>query len=104
MFGNPMLFLVISTPRPEKPSTMAASRQAFWHWMDPHLKSGLAQCSYARTGRGAVAVFNVDSNETLHRLLNEWAEIIPATFDVYPLVDISASRKLLANQRRRAAK
>ncbi len=99
-----MLFLVISTPRPEKPSTMAASRQGFWRWMDPHLKSGLAQCSYGRTGRGAVAVFNVDSNETLHRLLNEWAEIIPATFDVYPLVDIAASRKLLAGQRSRNAK
>jgi hypothetical protein len=93
-----VLFLVISTPRPEKPSTMAALRQSFWNWIDPHLKSGLAKWTYARTGRGAVAVFDVDSNETLHRLLNEWAEIIPATFEVYPLIDVAASRKFLAKQ------
>jgi len=43
-------------------------------------------------------VFDVDSNETLHRLLNEWAEIIPATFEVYPLIDVEASRKFLAKQ------
>ncbi len=95
-----MLFLVISAPRPEKPSSVAASRQDFWRWIDPHLKSGLAKWTYARTGRGAVALFDVDSNETLHRLLNEWSEIIPATFDIYPLVDVAASRKLLAAQRR----
>ena len=80
-----MLFLIISTPRPEKPSTMSASRQGFWKWIDPHLKSGTAKWTYARTGRGAVAVFDAESHETLHGLLNEWAEIIPATFEIHPL-------------------
>ena len=42
-------------------------------------------------GRGAVALFEVDSNETLHQLLTEWAEMIPAEFDVYPLIDPEAA-------------
>ena len=54
------------------------------------LERGLAKSFYARTGRGAVALFDVDSNETLHGLLNEWAEIIPAEFDIYPLIDPEA--------------
>jgi hypothetical protein len=43
-------------------------------------------------------VFAVDGNEQLHRILNEWADIIPAEFDVYPLVDVEATRKMLAAQ------
>ena len=31
---------------------------------------------YARVERGAVAVFDVESKEALHRILNEWADII----------------------------
>lgn len=95
-----MLFLIISTPRPEKPSTMTKLRQSFWRWIDPHLKSGVARWTYARTGRGAATLFDVDSNETLHRLLNEWAEIIPATFDIYPLIDVAASQRFLDKQGR----
>ncbi|MFN0314514.1 MAG: DUF3303 domain-containing protein [Burkholderiales bacterium] len=99
-----MLFMVVSTPRPEKPSAMTRLRQSFWRWIDPHLKSGMARWTYARCGRGAVALFDVDSNATLHRLLNEWAEIIPANFDVYPLVDVAQSRKFLAGQARRRSR
>ncbi len=93
-----MLFMVISTPRPEQPSRMTKLRLAFWRWIDPHLASGLVRWTYARTGRGAVALFDVDSNETLHRLLNEWAEIIPAQFDIYPLIDVEQSRRFLQRQ------
>jgi hypothetical protein len=90
-----MLFMIVSTPRPERPSTLKEQRLSFWRWIDPHLKSGLAKWTYARTGRGAVTLFDVDSNEALHRLLNEWADIIPAEFDVYPLIDVAQSRKFL---------
>jgi len=38
-------------------------------------------------GRGAVAVLDVDSNKILHKILNEWSEIMPATFKIYPLID-----------------
>ncbi len=93
-----MLFLIISTPRPEKPTTLIAARSSYWDWMNPLLASGMAKSVYARAGRGAVALFDVDSNETLHRLMNEWAEIIPAHMDVYPLLDVDAAKSFLATQ------
>lgn len=68
--------------------------------MNPLLASGMAKSVYARAGRGAVALFDVDSNETLHRLMNEWAEIIPAHMDVYPLLDESAAKSFLASQKK----
>ncbi|MGD0976496.1 MAG: DUF3303 family protein [Candidatus Korobacteraceae bacterium] len=95
-----MLFLVISTPRPEKPSTVVEARSRYWDWMNPLLASGLARSVYARVGRGAVALFDVDSNETLHRLMNEWTEIIPVHMDVYPLLDVGPAQDFLASQRK----
>jgi muconolactone delta-isomerase len=92
------LFLVISTPRPERPSEFAARRQSFWPWIGQYEASGICRHIYARVGRGAVAVFDVESHDQLHRILNEWADIIPAEFEVYPLVDVEATRKLLAAQ------
>ena len=50
---------------------------------------------YARTGRGAVAIFDVDSNDMLHRLLNEWSEIVPVKFDIYPLLDTESIKSFL---------
>jgi hypothetical protein len=93
-----VLFLVVSTPRPERPSDFAAQRQSFWPWIAKYEASGVCKHIYPRVGRGAVAVFAVEANEVLHRILNEWADIIPAEFDVYPLVDIEATRKMLAAQ------
>ena len=90
-----MLFLVISHPRPERPSAVANSRQAYWRWIEPKLASGEARSAYPRVGRGVAATFDVPSNERLHTLLTEWAEIIPATFDVYPLVDTEAAKQAL---------
>jgi muconolactone delta-isomerase len=68
--------------------------------MNPLLASGMAKSVYARAGRGAVALFDVDSNETLHRLMNEWADIIPAHMDVYPLLDVDSAKSFLATQQR----
>jgi hypothetical protein len=53
---------------------------------------------HARVGRGAVALFNVDSTETLHRLMNEWGDIVPAHMDVYPLLDQDTAKKFLQTQ------
>ena len=62
-----------------------------------HASSGKKKaCLHARTGRGAVALFDVSSNEELHGLLNEWAEIVPAEFDIYPLIDPEAIKSFLA--------
>jgi hypothetical protein len=99
-----MLFCVISTPRPERPSSMAAKRQSYWRWLAPLQRSGQCIACYARTGRGAIAIFDVPSNEVLHRLMNEWAEIIPAHFDVYPLIDATQAKQFLGTQRKRATK
>jgi muconolactone delta-isomerase len=66
--------------------------------MGKYQADGVCKHVYARVGRGAVAVFDVESNEQLHRILNEWADIIPAQFDIYPLVDLQATAALLASQ------
>jgi hypothetical protein len=93
-----MLFLVISTPRPERPSDVAATRQSFWPWIAKYQADGVCRHIYARVGRGAVAVLDVPDNAVLHRILNEWADIIPAHFETYPLVDGAAVQNLLAAQ------
>ena len=51
---------------------------------------------YAHAGRGAVAVFDVEDNDGLHRILNEWADIVPAHFDTYPLIEGDAAQRMLA--------
>jgi hypothetical protein len=66
--------------------------------MAKHEANGVCRHIYARAGRGAVAVLDVESNEALHRLLNEWADIIPAHFDTYPLIDVEAAKRMLAGQ------
>ena len=45
-----------------------------------------------------MALFDVDSNEVLHGLLNERAEIIPAEVDIYPLIDPDAIKSFLATE------
>src|SRR5690606_2758867 len=93
-----MLFLVISTPRPERPTTLIEVRSSYWDWMRPLLDEGLCRSVYARAGRGAVALFDVDSNMTLHRLINEWSDIVPAHFDIYPLLDEDSAKVFLQSQ------
>jgi muconolactone delta-isomerase len=93
-----MLFLVISTPRPERPSDVAQARQSFWPWVADYEARGVCRHIYPRVGRGAVAVFDVADNNALHRILNEWADIIPAQFETYPLVDLDSAKRTLAAQ------
>mgnify|MGYP001163644661 FL=1 len=82
-----MLFLVISTPAPTRPSEAREARKSFWPWVEDKLSRGIARSFYPRTGRGAVAVLDVDSHEMLHRLLNEWADAVPAEFAIHPLME-----------------
>ena len=93
-----MLFLVVSTPRPELPSELAKARQSFWPWIADYQARGVCRHIYARAGRGAAAILDVEDNNTLHRILNEWADIIPAHFDTYPLIDPEAAKRALAAQ------
>jgi muconolactone delta-isomerase len=93
-----MLFLVVSTPRAERPSELTEKRQSFWPWIARYEARGVCRHVYARAGRGAVAVFDVEDNAELHRILNEWADIIPAQFETYPLIDAKAANHMLAAQ------
>jgi hypothetical protein len=52
---------------------------------------GVGECA----GRGGGALFDVPDNETLKRIMIEWAEIIPAHFDVYPLIDPDRAKAYL---------
>ena len=38
-----MHFLVISTPRADKPSSARDNQTLFWDWLDPLVKSGTAK-------------------------------------------------------------
>ena len=97
-----MLFLVISTPAPTRPSAVTGARKRYWNWIAPLQESGAVKSVYARPGRGAVVVFDVPDHETLHKLLNEWADRIPATFEMHPLIDPDAAKAYL--RKGRAAK
>jgi hypothetical protein len=94
-----MLFLVVSSPRPERPSTVAADRRAFWRWIEPKLKSGQVLFAYPKVGRGVATAFKVKSHEELHALLNEWADMIPAEFEVIPLIDPAKAKRFLAKKK-----
>ena len=91
-----MLVLVISHPAPARPSTVAADRRAFWDWVAPLQETGTVRFCYPRLGRGAVALFDVPAVEALQGHLTAWAELIPATFDVLPLVDVEYQKRLVS--------
>ena len=93
-----MLFLVISSPVPTRPSEAREARKNFWPWVEDKIARGIARSFYPRTGRGAVAVFNVDSHETLHRLLNEWMDAVPAEFQILPLMEPESIVAFLAEE------
>ena len=90
-----MLFLVISDPRPEPPSSVTSQRKRYWDWIAPLQAAGEVRSVHARVGRGAVVLFDVPSNERLHQHLNAWADIIPAHFQVHPLIDPEAAKTFL---------
>jgi len=90
-----VLFLVLSHPGAAKPSAMAPSRRRFWRWIAPLIDDGRCRFAYPRVGRGVAAVFDVPSNEELHRLLTAWAEIVPARFEVHALVEPEMAKRLL---------
>jgi muconolactone delta-isomerase len=91
-----MLFLVISEPRPEPPGSVVNQRKRYWDWAAPLQASGEIRSLHAKVGRGAVALFDVPSNERLHQRLNEWADIIPARFEVHALIDPAAAKAYLS--------
>src|SRR5262249_23923109 len=93
-----MLFLVVSTPRPERPSVPVRNGQSFWPWIAGHQARGSCRHIYARVGRGAIAVFDVADNDALHRILNERADIHSCPLRYLSTDRGDAAQRMLAAQ------
>ncbi len=89
-----MHFLVISTPRAERPSGMRDVQIKWWDWINDLTAKGIAKHVYTKLGRGAVVIFDVDAHETVHKLVNQWNEYVPATFEVEALLPGSHQEKI----------
>lgn len=92
-----MQFMVMSNPRPERPSEVRRGQTAFWDWLARLRQQGVCKACYVKTGRGAILVLEVDTHETLHRCMTEWADCVPAEFTVWPLID-PAHQERIARQ------
>jgi muconolactone delta-isomerase len=90
-----MLFLVISSPHPSKPEDVKNARLEFRSWITDLKSENKVVCFYPRVGRGSVVILNVSSNDELHRLLTQWSDIVPVSFDIYPLATPAEAEELL---------
>ena len=90
-----MLYLVISTPHPSKPEDVKNARLEFRSWINELKSKNTVICFYPRVGRGSIAILDVSSNDQLHALMTEWLNIVPVSFDIYPLATPSEAEKLL---------
>jgi muconolactone delta-isomerase len=90
-----MLYLVVSTPHPAKPKDIKDLRSEWWPWAEDLKSKGKAVCYYARVGRGAIAIFDASSNGELHEFLTQWSNIVPVTFEIFPLVGSEQAQELL---------
>jgi muconolactone delta-isomerase len=90
-----MLYLLISTPQPSKPEDVKNARLEFRSWINDLKSKNKIVCFYPRVGRGSVVIFDVSSNDELHKLITQWTNIVPVSFDVYPLATPSEAEKLL---------
>jgi len=90
-----MLFLIISNPHPSKPEESKTVRLEFRHWIKALETEKKVLYAFPRVCRGYAAVFDVVGNEELHEFLTKWSNIIPVSFDIYPLVSPETSERLL---------
>jgi muconolactone delta-isomerase len=90
-----MLFLVVSNPHPSKPEDVKNARLEFRSWIADLKSENKVVCFYPKVGRGSVVIFDVSSNDELHKLLTQWLNIVPVSFDVYPLATPAEAEGLL---------
>ena len=92
-----MLFLVIAKPIPTPPSKARSNRKQLWEWAEPLMDQGIIKdrTMYAKVGRGSVVLYDVESIVELHRLLSQWLELVPAEFEIHPLMDQSETAEYL---------
>ncbi len=96
-----LLFLVITTPHPQKPEEVANARLEFLKWMDTLQKDRVVLNFYPRVGRGAIAIFDVTSNDQLHELLTRWTSFVSVEFEIYPLASVESTKRLLEKAAKR---
>ena len=94
-----MLYLVISTPLPTKPSEVRINRQKLWEWAQPLIDQQIIKdrCMYAKVGRGAIALFDVSSHGELNNYISQWLEIIPAEMQIIPLLSQEVTHRFLSD-------
>lgn len=90
-----MSYLVISTPHPSKPEGVKNARLEFRSWIKNLKSENKVICFYPRVGRGSIVVFDVSSNDEIHKLMTQWLNIVPVSFDVYPLASPLEAEELL---------
>lgn len=90
-----MLYLVISTPHPSRPKDVKESRLEWRSWLKDLKSKNKVVCFYPKLGRGAIVLFDVSSNDELHKLMTQWLNIIPVSFDIYPLPTPSLEEEVL---------
>jgi len=90
-----MLYLIVSTPHPSRPEDVKSERLKFWSWIKDLKSKKTIICCYPRVGRGVVAIVDVSSNDELHQHMTHWTDIVPVSFDVYPLATPAEAEKHL---------
>ncbi len=90
-----MLFLVISSPEPSKPEDVKDARLKFRSWIGDLKSQNKVVRFYPRVGRGSVVILDVSSNDELHKLLTQWSNIVPVSFEIYPLATPAEAERLL---------
>ncbi len=90
-----MLFLVMSDPHPSKPEDVRNARLEFRSWIEELKSKNKVICFYPRVGRGSVVIFDVTSNDELHKLMTQWSNIVPVSFSICPLATPSEAESLL---------
>lgn len=91
-----MHFLVISTPAATSPSVARGGQKQWWEWINALAAKGVAKHIYTKLGRGAVIIFDVDSHEAVHKIVNQWSELVPATFEVEALLPKEHQERIAA--------
>ena len=90
-----MLFLVISSPHPSKPEDVKNARLEFRSWIEDLKSKHKVACFYPKAGRGSIVIFDVSSNDELHKLLTQWLTTVPVSFNIHPLATPSEAEELL---------
>ncbi len=83
-----MLYMVSSDPYFSNNKEVAPTRKNFKEWIDGLKSQKKIIQTYHKMGKGSVVVFDVESNNELHKLMVQWLDIvmIPVKFEITPLV------------------